>query len=579
MSRTIALSALSLALFSLTALPGQAQTPSFDLLIRNGRVLDGTGNPWFYADIGIRAGRIAAVGQLDEATATRVIDAAGLVVAPGFIDIHSHADDGSRPEGGFRDRDARRRAAPNLVAQGVTTVVVNQDGRSPWPIAEQRRALVENKIGPNAVLLFGHGTIRHEVMKSDFRRPATPAEIEAIQALAQQAMEEGAFGMSAGLEYTPGRWSTTDEVVALMQVVGKHGGIYISHQRSEGADPMWYWPTQDTTAPSLLDAVAETIEIGERSGATVVATHIKTKGAHYWGTSHTVINLIQQARDRGVSVWADQYPYNTSGTDGNTMLIPAWAYGLPERFSLNAGERQSIDYARRLQERLAVADQSAKIRTDIAHEIRRRGGAEQIRVFDFPQAAWVGKTLAELAREHSVSVVEMAIKLQLDGYSDRRGGARLRGFSMSEADIEAYAAHPWVMTASDAGIALPDDRPVHARFYGTFPRKLRHYAMERQVLSVPDAVRSMTSLPAQVLGVRDRGQIREGTWADLVVLDLASLRDKATFEAPHQYPEGIVHVLVNGTPVVDSGQLTWALPGVVLDRRAAEAAGAAKVSD
>lgn len=387
-----------------------------------------------------------------------------------------------------------------------------------------------------------------------------------MRAIVRQAMLDGAVGLSAGLEYAPGRWSTTDEVVALAREIVPFGGVYISHQRAEGGDPMWYWPSRDPAGPpTLLDAIRETIEVGERTGATVVASHIKVKGLNNWGMSGAAIHLIERARARGVNVWADQYTYPTSGTDGNTVLIPGWALGTG---TVGDGRRpQNRDFVGALRRVLANDDSAAMLRRDIAHEIARRGGAENVVVFDYPDSSAVGKSLAELAGARKVSPVEMAIALQLEGRPDRPGGGRLRGFSMHEGDMEHYAAQPWVATASDAGIALPSDGPsTHARFYGTFPRKIHHYAMERGALSVEDAVRSMTSLPAQIMGLRDRGLLREGMAADVVVLDLERLRDKATFFQPHQYPEGIEVVLVNGVPVVDDGQLTWKLPGQVITR-------------
>ena len=324
---------LSLAAAASTGLISAQQPPStFDILIQGGRVLDGTGNPWFPANIGIRDGRIAAVGTLAGAKATRLIDATGKYVTPGFIDIHSHADDGSGPDGGLRDPDPQVRAAPNLVSQGITTVVVNHDGRSPWPVAEQRAILEKQPIAVNAMLLVGHGTVRRQVLGNDARRPAKPDEIAKMRTLVRQALTEGAVGLSAGLEYEPGRWSTTEELVELAKELPGVDGIYISHERSEGTDPLWYVPSQDAPGPpTLLDAVRETIEIGEQSGARVVASHLKAKGAHYWGSSAAAVSLIQRARDRGVDVWADQYPYGTSGTDGSTVLIPAWARRVRER--------------------------------------------------------------------------------------------------------------------------------------------------------------------------------------------------------------------------------------------------------
>jgi N-acyl-D-amino-acid deacylase len=546
----------------------RAVADSFDVLIAGGRVLDGTGNPSFPADVGIRGGRIVAVGRLAGARAARTVDARGRVVTPGFIDIHSHADDGASPRGGFRDPDARRRAAPNLVMQGITTVVVNHDGRSPLPIRDQRASLEKNGIGPNAMLMVGHGSVRAAVMGSDVRRAARPEEVARMRALVRQAMQEGAVGLSAGLEYMPGRFSTTEEVVDVAREIAPFGGVYISHQRAEGGDPMWYWPSQDSAGqPTLIDAVRETIDVGERTGARVVASHIKVKGLNQWGSAGTAIQLIERARARGVDVWADQYTYATSGTDGNTVLVPGWAIGAG---TVGDGQRATgdRDYAAALRATLADSAKAALVRRDIVHEIARRGGAANVVVFEYPDSAKVGKSLAELAAARGASAVETAIALQLEGRADRPGGGRMRGFSMDEMDMDRFAAKNWVATASDAGIALPEDgRSTHARFYGTFPRKIRRYAMEHGVLTVEDAVRSMTSLPAQIMGLTDRGLLRAGMVADVVVMDLERVRDKATFFEPHQYPEGIDLVLVGGVPVVDGGKPTWKLAGKVLVRR------------
>ena len=533
----------------------QSQQP-FDVLIVGGRVLDGTGNPWFYGDIGVRNGRIAAMGKLAGSRATRTIDARGRSVSPGFIDIHSHADESTaNGRRTLRDDDARRRAAPNLVTQGITTVVVNQDGRSPWPISQQKQTLETKKTGVNAVLLVGHGEVRRQVMGTDYQRAARPDEITRMRTLVKQAMEEGASGMSAGLEYVPGRWSTTDEVAALAQEIVPYQGVYISHERSEGSDPMWYWPSQDPAGPpTLIDAVRETIEIGERTGATVVASHLKAKGAHYWGSSAAAIQLIERARARGVQIYGDQYPYDTSGSDGSTVLIPDWVFS-----------GQNRDNVAALRAVMADATKNRNLRRDIAHEIQRRGGAEKVVVFDYPKREVVGKSLAELSAARKLDPVYMAITLQLEGYPDRQGGGRVRGFSLSEIDIEAYARQPWMATVTDGGLALPEDGPaVHARFYGTFPRKIRKYALDQKIIGLEQAVRSATALPAQILGFRDRGVLREGAAADIVVFDVERIRDKSTFFEPHQYSEGIDFVLVNGVLVVDDAKPTGALPGRVL---------------
>jgi N-acyl-D-amino-acid deacylase len=573
MQRLFRLRTLAVALATLIAsLTGPAATGlsaqaaprdpgPYDLLIRGGRIYDGTGNPWFQGDVAVRDGRIVAVGRLTEAEAGRVIDAQGLMIAPGFIDIHSHADDNTGRDSMYvRSPNRARREAPNIVAQGITTVVVNHDGRSPWPIREQRAQIESLGAGPNVMLMVGHGEVRRQVMGDDFMRPATDDEVTRMRSLVRQGLEEGAWGLSAGLEYVPGRWSTVDEVAALAEELVPFEGVYISHQRSEGTDPMWFWPSQDDPGPpTLLDAVQETIEISRRSGAKVVASHIKAKGAHYWGSSGAAIQLIQHAREEGLRVWADQYPYTTSGSDGSTVLLPRWA--LRPRPDATDDDREPADY---LEEYLADPELAAKIRQDIAHEIRRRGGADRVLVLEHPTEAYVGENLREIADSRGVDPVEMAILLQTEGNRERRGGGRLRGFSMSEIDLDAYAAQPWVATVTDGGIALPTDGFVHARYYGTFPRKIRRYAMERGALSVEEAIRTSTSLPARIMGLKDRGQVREGMVADLVVFDLQTIRDRATFFEPHQYPDGIVHVLVNGEFVVDEGKLTGALAGELI---------------
>ncbi|MGE0461835.1 MAG: amidohydrolase family protein [Vicinamibacterales bacterium] len=558
MKRTAVALTLAFAAVVAAAMGAQPPAPGYDLVIRGGRILDGTGNPWFPADVAVKDGRIAAVGRLADATATTVVDATGKYVAPGFIDIHSHADDGASPRGGLRDPSRERRTAPNLVSQGITTVVVNHDGRSPWPLSGQRALLETHGIGVNAMLLVGHGTVRRQVMGDDVRRPSTAAEMAKMRALVRQALQEGAVGMSAGLEYEPGRWSTTSELVELARELPPVNGVYISHERSEGSDPLWYVPSQDGPGPpTLLDAVRETIEVGERTGARVVASHLKAKGAHYWGSSSAAVSLIQRARDRGVDVWADQYPYPTSGTDGSTVLVPAWATTAPG----------STDRATVLRRVLGDPPTARQLRADIAHEIQRRGGAENIIVFDYTDKALYGKSLAEIAGLWKLDAVETAIRIQLEGLPDRRGGARMRGFSMAEADMEIIARQPWVATSTDGGIALPEDGPsTHARFYGSFTRKIRHYVIDRGAISLEHAIRAATSLPGRIMGLADRGQVREGMAADLVVFDLDTIRDKATFFEPHQHSEGIEHVFVNGVARVSGGRIVDALPGRVLTR-------------
>ncbi len=527
---------------------------SFDVLFVNGRVLDGTGNPCFYADVGIKDGKIAAVGRLkDKVKAARIIDIEGKIISPGFIDIHTHAYDRVNSEKVWTGENEKRYFAPNFISQGVTTLVSNHCGGSPLSIKTQKEVLTQKGIGPNAILLIGHNTIRRYVMKGDFRRPATQDEIRQMQELIHKAMEEGAAGMSSGLEYAPSIWSTVDEVASLVKEIVPYGGIFLAHERASGLSPMWYVPSQDEPGPpNMLQNILELIEVGKRTGATVVAVHIKARGADFWGGSRAIIRLINEARAQGVDIWADCYPYNSSGSDGSTVLIPRWALGR------NPQEE--------LKKVLEDPEKKKDLYGDIKHALNWRGGAENIIIMDYPDKSYIGKNLAQLAEEHKISAADMAIKLQLEGNPKRRGGARMRGFSMSEIDIEAFSAQPWTATSSDASIALPEDGPVHARYYGTFPRKIRHYALERKAISLEHAVRASTSLPAQIMGLRDRGMIREGLSADLVVFDLNTIKDTATFFEPHQYAEGIEFVMVNGTFVVDKGELTWKRPGRVLTR-------------
>jgi N-acyl-D-amino-acid deacylase len=546
---------IALALILIFACPpSNAQDRlDFDLIIVNGKVMDGTGNPWFYADIGIADGKIKAVTRsLEGSSARRIIDAEGKYVVPGFIDIHTHAYDPIVTGREWVGKNEQRYCAPNFISQGVTSLVSNQCGGGPLSIAQQRDALTSHGVGPNVMLLIGHNTIRSHVLGKDFQRAASPSEIQHMRELVRQAMNEGAFGLSTGLEYVPSIWSDTEELIALVEEIVPHNGVFFVHERGSGVDPMWYLPSQHPPGqPGLLDSIVETIEVGERTGAKVVATHIKARGSNFWGSSRAAIHLIERARARGIDIWADLYPYNTTGSDGQVVLIPGWALGKNPKETL----------AKNLND----PDKEKDIRRDTAYEISRRGGAENIVVLQYPDESYHGKILADLAQANGLSAVDMVIKLQMEGFN-QPGGGILRGFSLSEIDVEAYAVQLWVATASDASIALPSDGFVHPRYYGTFPRKIRHYALDRGVISLEHAIRSSTSLPAQIVGLRDRGMLKEGYHADIVIFDLKEIRDTATVFEPHRHAEGIECVLVNGTAVVENGQLTWKRPGKVLSR-------------
>ncbi len=558
---------LLLSIFVLSLFHLSAQE-AYDLLILNGQVMDGTGNPWFRADVAVKGNEIVKIGHITSRDAKKIIDAKGKIVAPGFIDIHSHGDDGAfGNRSGIRADDPMLKAAHNMVMQGVTTIVVNHDGRSPRSIPAQRKELEEEGIGPNVALMIGHNTIRRLAMSPDFQRFSNKEELERMKESIREGMEAGAFGMSAALEYVPGRWSNTEEVVELVKQVKEYGGVYIVHERFSGSDPMWYLPSRDGESPgNAIDNIREVIRIAEETGVPSCATHIKVKGADYWGVSNAIVKQVNRARARGVEVWADQYPYNTTGSDGNTVLLPDWAL-MRNRWDRSAedGADKPKTYKEALARTLAKKENHAPLEKDILREIERRGGAENVVVFEFLDKDLIGKTIAQIAEEKEMNYVEVAYYLQLEGDPERPGGGRLRGFSLNEQDIEILAAQPWVITASDAGIARSKEQSVHARYYGTFPRKIAWYAKERGVLSVESAVRSMTSLPAQFMGFKDRGMLKEGYKADITIFDLDEIKDKATFFEPHQYPEGMYHVIVNGTFLVEDGQLKEnTLPGEVL---------------
>ena len=538
----------------------QADDEMFDVIIRGGKVIDGSGRQRYRADVAVRNGHIAKVGELREASAKHTIDAHGQLVCPGFIDLHSHA------EKGLVAQDPARRCAPNLITQGITTVVVNQDGGGPVDLKQQRQTMRHLGIGLNVIQTLGHGTIRREVMGKDHQRPASPAETAQMRQLLDEALKGGAFGLSAGLEYVPGRWSTPREMQELAQEVANAQGVYIVHERSSGSRPMWFLPSRDSEKqPSMMDNLRELMLIADITKVTTVATHIKARGTDYWGSSVEMNALIRKARDRGLRFYADQYPYNTSGTDGRIVLIPAWAF-----VEQGADEEKSKtpDYAARLKQVLGDKSRAADLRRDIEHEIKRRGGPKSILLVEHPKKELIGKSLAEFAALVEQPIVEAAIALQIDGDPTRRGGCRLRAFSMSEEDVEAFAKTPWTATSSDAGICLTSDGPVHPRFYGAFPRKIRRYAIDRKLFSVEEAVRASTSLPAEILALKNRGIIREGAIADIIVFDPERLQDKADAFNPHQYSEGINYVIVNGRLAVDREQWLGCLAGQVLNRKA-----------
>ena len=512
-------------LVAVGAPPALAQ--DYDLLIADGFVVDGTGNPWYRADVAVTGDRVVAVGVLDRSRARRVIDARGLWVTPGFVDPHSHA------AGGLVSAELSH--ARPLLAQGITTVLVNPDGGGPVDLAAQRGQLLEHGLGVNVAQLIGHGSIRTAVIGRD-DRPPTPDELARMRALAREAMEHGAFGLSSGLFYAPGSYADIGEVVELGKVVARYGGIYTSHIRDES----------DYTV-GLTAAIEEVIRVASDAGMRGSVTHIKALGPRVWGSAADVVTQIERARAAGVEVFACQYPYTASATGLSAALLDRWIQ--------DGGREQMLA-------RLRDPEVRRRVRGEMVENLDRRGGAERIQFRRYqPDPSIEGRTLAAVAAERGQDPIETALALI------EEGGAGIVSFNMRDADVELFMRQPWVMTCTDGGL-VPRGRGVpHPRNYGTYPRKLRKYVLEQGTVGLSEAVRSMTYTPATLYRVPDRGIIRTGAMADLVVIDPATVRETATFTDPHQLSEGMVHVLVNGQLVIDGARFTGALPGQVLSQR------------
>ncbi len=505
---------------------GAAFAQDYDVLIHGGRVINGSGNPWFAADLGIRGDRIAAIGDLSGATAEILIDAAGLVVAPGFIDPHTHAIRG------IFDVPT----AESALLQGVTTLTEGNDGSSPWPIGEHYREIAELGISPNWAVFVGQGTIRSQVIGVEDREPS-PAEIGRMKAMVAQAMEEGALGISTGLFYVPGSFTSTEEVIELSRVAAEHGGIYISHMREE--------------ASQLIESVNETIRIGEEAGIPVQITHHKVIGAPNWGAAVDSLRLVDEARARGVDVTIDQYPYTASQT-GINALIPQWA----QEGGINA-----------LLARLDSRETRQTIKNEVVERILfDRGGGDPANVF-ISRNSWdptmAGRNLAELTIEAGMepspeNAAEVVFEIL------RNGGATAVYHAIGSDDVDRIMRHPATAIGSDGPVGIFGEGAPHPRQYGAFARVLGHYVRERGVISLEEAIRKMTSMTAQRLSIQDRGLIAEGFFADLAVFDADEIIDRATFEDPHQYALGMKYVLVNGEIVVEDGAHTGSRPGRIL---------------
>jgi len=524
--RALAIAALLIGL-SVTVL---SQTLPYDVLIPNGRVLYRSGNPWLAADIGIRGGRIVAMGRLGNAAAARVIEARGLTVSPGFIDVHSHSSSGL--EGSLKE-------ARQLIAQGITTVMINPDGGGTVDLRVQRAGYEQRGVGVNVALYVPHGAIRREVLGMADRAP-TAAELDRMAVLARRGMEAGGIGLSSGLYYAPGSYAKTEEVIALAKIVGELGGVYESHIRDE-AD----------YSVGVVNAVLEVIRISEEGHLPGVVAHMKALGPASWGLSMALVEKIKQARDRGVEVYADQYPYDASGTGIVGALIPRWAEvgGTAELMKRIQGSER---------ERLAA---------DIRRSFERRGGPEKLVISRYAaNPAFEGQTLAQVSKTLGKPPEEATMDLLVKAGG---GGASLVSFNMAESDIEYIMKQPFTMTCTDGDLVPFGQGKPHPRGNAAFARKIRLYVNERGVIDLPFAVRSMTSLPAAVFGLKDRGVLRPGAWADILVFDPAKVRDVATYLEPHQLSEGFEYVLVNGAIEKDANSFTGKLGGRVVtpDRR------------
>jgi dihydroorotase/N-acyl-D-amino-acid deacylase len=522
---------VALALSACASQVPRAADAPYDVLLAGGTVVDGTGAPGFRADVAVRGGRIVAVSRtpLPRAGARRVIDATGRVVAPGFVDLHAHLDPLLRlPD------------AESHVRQGVTTALGGPDGGSPLPLAPYLDSAAALGTGVNVAFLVGHNDVRERVMGMADRAP-TAAELSRMRGLVAEAMGQGAWGISTGLKYLPGAYSTTDEVVALAAAAADSGGIYTSHLREEGL--------------GLIEGVAEIIEISRRARIPVVLTHHKVVGQPMWGSSARTLAMIDSARAAGLDVTLDQYPYTATYT-GIGVLVPAWA---------QAGGDSA--FARRL---ATPAIRDSIVKGIVENILTDRGGGDIARV-QLSRVAWMkeieGKTLADWARLRGLQPTpRVGAELVIEAM--QKGGASAIYHVLDDGDVDRIMRHPQTMIASDGRLTRPGEGHPHPRWYGTFPRVLGHYVRERKLLSLETAVHKMTGMPAARLRMTDRGRVAEGLVADLVMFDPATVRDRATFEAPHQYPVGIDVVLVNGVVAVDGGRYTGVRAGKVLRRRA-----------
>ena len=554
---------------SLVAAQALAQ-PAYDLLLAGGMVFDGSGNPAVRADVGIRGDEVVAIGRLagkEGHDATRTIEVTGLYLAPGWVDLHSHADRSLAGD------NMEERKAVNLVAQGITTVVMGADGRNPvWPIRDEIAAYESRGVGLNVVPMVGHSTVRLQVMAADHERPATDGEVARMAELVREGMDDGAWGLGAGPEYRPARFSETEEIIALAHVVADYDGFYYSHQRSQSPMPRWQVPSI-VDGPTLTgtDGMAETIRIGRETGIRVVGTHIKAKGPSSWGHSAKDVHAIKQARAQGVQVFLDQYPFETFG-GGPVGVIPVWGFappgtdrsgGLDDPMWRTPGLRSLEN----LEANLADDTTRAELMRDLEQQIDLFGGADRLIVVLFPEdPSLVGQTVAAVADDSGQSVAETLIDFARTGNEELLQGVLIRPIAGDRFDVDTYMMQDFTATSTDAGVALEGTPGRHPRYWGSYTRKIAHYTRDRGIISLPFMVRSSSSLPAAIVGMTDRGCLRVGCKADVVAFDYDKVEDNSTIMNPDGAPQGIPWVLINGQIAIEDGQSTGALAGVVIKR-------------
>lgn len=509
-------SAESSSAASRTALEGNAE--SLDLLILHGKLVDGTGKKTRIADVGIRGDRIAFVGDSAKAhiTAARTIDASGLVVAPGFIDPHTHT---------LGDlSDAKRKSNEAFLMQGVTTVVTGNDGGSVLNIGETLAKWDKQGIGTNAILFAGQGTIRGKVMGPTDAKPTT-SQLEEMKAMVALEMDEGAFGLSTGLYYAPGSYSTTEEVIELAKIAAAKGGIYDTHMRDESSYSI-----------GLLGSIKETIRIGREAKIPVHISHIKALGPELWGQSKQSIKLMKKARSEGIEVSGCQYPYTASGSNLLASLVPRWA---------EVGGRTEM------LKRIDDPQVRPRLLAEMEINLKRRGGADTLLITDAKDTTLIGKKLSDLANAASKSPVETALDLI------KTGTIGVASFNMQERDIDRFMKETFITTCSDGSSG-------HPRKYGTFPRKLREYVYKQRLISLPFMVLNSSASTAETFRIPERGLIREGYFADIIIFDENTIADRSTYEQPELLAVGMKYVFINGKCAVENGSLTGVLAGRAL---------------